>query len=423
MGYGSEYAGGTLVGDYLVSLGFGRVAGKVWEALPERITSPVERFGGFISERTVGKVQSAAKDYLTREYFEKGPLEWRGIPERIVGLVTRTKPSLSYGEVGITTWETWGAKGAEAIPWGLPYSKMGWELTEVPRMGGVMISKVPSLAEESLSISANVAKLLTAGELEGLKQLAFESAKEQPLSFKGGKEAVTKPYEGVQSLGSFTKVHYTMGFSSTYGFEKPHLPPKDILDLMREQKLLPFATQTQVTRMGIFPYQPSIHIGDVASKASSLVVGVGLTSLPKAISSMLPKLGKGKAVGFEDMALPRLRLDVMLTPQEKQKEKAILMVMPNISERLGEIQMPDISAYQVSREKQVPLQSLKQGLLLDMPTPTLTVPSFSGFGSFSISGGSGLSGFGKRMRGAWFKRSHPIPTYKMIAKRFGVWKK
>lgn len=216
-----------------------------------------------------------------------------------------------------------------------------------------------------------------------------------------------------------------MGFSSTYGFEKQLLPPKNILDLMREQKLLPFTTQTQVTRMGIFPYQATAHIGDVASKASSLVmgVGVGLTNLPQAIGSMLPKLAKNKAVGLEDVALslPRLRLDVMT--QQKQKERTLTLTMPDISERLSEVQIPKMFESQASREKLVQVQVPKLLLKLDIPTPTLTIPKFAGLVFPSLSGGSDFSREGKKYRGAWFKRSHAIPTWKQMAKRWGIWER
>jgi len=209
---GPAYAAGTVIGDIFISFGVGKATQKM-----------------------ATKVQTKTESWLTKKYVEKGPLQWKGLKEKVAMHVTGVKPSLARGEISIPVAEKMGVFGREAVPKGLPYTDIGWKLTQTPRMGGVMITKVPTT-------SAVVGKSLPLYFGVGKDLFAFSEAQayETRLSFEGGEPAKTFKYEKIKHLGSFDRRLSTLS------------------EYIRHQKILPFTTQAQVTRAGIHPFIPKI---------------------------------------------------------------------------------------------------------------------------------------------------------------------
>ena len=114
MGYGGEYAVGTLFGDVLLAkYVFGPVVGKAG-----------------------GAIKGKAQTWLTTQYLEKGPTTWKGFTEKVVMKLTGAKPYFPVGEVAIPDI----SKGALSMA-KLEASYGAWEMTLAPRTGGVWIGK------------------------------------------------------------------------------------------------------------------------------------------------------------------------------------------------------------------------------------------------------------------------------------------
>jgi hypothetical protein len=115
--YGPEWGAGTIAGELLLSLGIGKVVGKVWEAVPKVIKSPVTK----VAETATKPFRPITEPIMSK--LEKWVL-WPH--ERI-----------APGIVSIPTPERVGLKGMEA-------QLTGWELAEAPKTSAYLISKMPS---------------------------------------------------------------------------------------------------------------------------------------------------------------------------------------------------------------------------------------------------------------------------------------
>jgi hypothetical protein len=139
----------------------------------------------------------------------------------------------------------------------------------------------------------------------------------------------------------------------------------DVRALMEEGKLLPFTTQTQVTRMGIFPYVSDIAMGETAKTfRSAFLAGLGMFLVPRAFSQTRPEpkamfepLIKLKQPTFEEpFEIQKLKLFPSLTPKQKEKQRAI----PLVTVELGLAPSTEAMSVQSSMLETEQVQSLAQ---------------------------------------------------------------
>jgi len=207
-----------------------------------------------------------ASEWLTQRYLEKGPLEWKGWSEKLVMKLTGAKPHLALGEVSIPVGEVLGPQGYEVIPETLPYTDIGWELTLAPKMSGVMIPKYPTIPRQIISIPPSISGILSPSELKALEK----SLQEEPMpedwlkGFQRESIAKHKPNEYIPRVGSFERRYiYAAERKGEFFFERGYGKLPTLQELMREMKLLPLTTQTQVTRLGIHPYLPKLDFDTI----------------------------------------------------------------------------------------------------------------------------------------------------------------
>lgn len=494
---------------------------KLQEWLTKRAT---KQAGGFIKPGTLAyeKQLGFIKPAATTPYDSiTGGLGWK---EKLVMKLLHVKPSLPYGEISVPIGEKMGVFGREAIPKTLPYTDIGWELTQAPRMGGVMITKVPttSLGRTTLPLFFGLG--------ENLIPLSEVLASEQHLTIKG---STLKPlkWKAVEPVGSFTKTPWQMAGEGEFWFQKAHMPT--LTELMAQQKLLPFVTQTQVTRMGILPYVPSM-VEKGAAAHVSVLPGLGLfgfagvtpkkatgkkttltpitpsvpiihvkqklellpdaaiqsmqTTLPKKETewklpgppSQIVKMKLGLTEQIEEKAKPKgfllgppgeivrlkLGLDERVLPQENEAEKAGLVVSPQLGivqrqkllrttllkqevikpllPKLVEEPYPKFKEKRkvtlLPRARQFPIQipslrteplealalktsleQLQMSLAIPKPPPlksTFELPRIPPL--WKPRGGEDVSGERRGLWGAWFKREHPIKTWRAMLETFGM---
>jgi hypothetical protein len=356
MEYGPEYAAGTVAGDILLSMGFGKVTGKIWEYAPEVVKAPIER----VVSKVTSPVSERIESWLSGSYEEAakaGELWHPSITERIVMGATGIKPQLSYGEVAFPIVETVSKTGViSGVPSGLPFTDIGWELSIAPRMGGVMITKEavetsPKALELFFGIGEELfpfGKALAEGE-----PLGFEKPKAEPVTEKGLPSSMLE--EGYYpKVGGFDVTLKEVNVRGVTSWTKwPTLS-----ELMSEQKLLPFTTQTQVTRLGITPFIPDISTNlESASQflGSAFMLGLGTTLLSK--PSQQPKASE-RLTTFQVPSLKSLtELDSAL--MEKQTQ------VPALISSLVSMQVT--KQIQTQIQIQVPKTSLKTPFTFDFP--------------------------------------------------------
>ena len=132
MAYGPEYAAGTVAGDILLSMGFGKVAGKIWEHTPKIIKAPVEKVA-----------ETVAKPF-------------RPITSKLEEWLLWPHERIAPGIVSVPTPERVGLKGMEA-------QLAGWELAEAPKTSAYLISKMPSEPLAKAWATEHLLKTVTGG--------------------------------------------------------------------------------------------------------------------------------------------------------------------------------------------------------------------------------------------------------------------
>ena len=245
------------------------------------------------------------------------------------------------------------------------------------------------------------------------------------------------------------------GEGEQLGFEQKLVKPKDsyypkigsfdrslkfvnVRTLMEENKLLPFTTQTQLTRMGIFPYVPDMNVGLAASKSlgPALLATLGFSLLPKSRSQprqgllAIPRMGtmpklepaiKLRLPSFEEpFEIQRLRMFPKLYPTQRQRKRAVLALTPMVSlEPLTEtlsVSALRLDVPQLTEQVQKQRQSLAMPTF-SLPKQTLSFPTYpSRIPSIRE---PSFKGLGKGLFGKWFKRTHAIPTEKQIMRELG----
>jgi hypothetical protein len=482
--YGPEWGAGTIAGELLLSMEVGKVVGKVWEITPKIIKSPITGAVSKVTKPISGRIETwlmetqyrqasgwFIKEGIPSEAAMKGGWTWKA---KVVMSLTGVKPYLPYGEVSIPVVETAAYK---AIPTGLPYTEMGWALTEAPRMGGVFITKVATeTSPKALELFFGVGKeLISLGEALGEGQeLSFKKPTEikEPLEKGLPSSLLEKSY--YPPVGGFEKGIKEVSTKGVMAWRKW----PTIRELMSEQKLLPFVTQTQITRMGITPYIPDITVG-ATSKGMAQLLGVGVSLLPKAlqqdvakpkvetVSKLEPTMPELKQPTFEEPYLiQKMKLFPQVYPMQKEKQKLTFLpkldLKPEIYEETFELQKQrlfprlfqeqrqkqvqtlipkldlkplsqaplTLEAPQISRQKEklVPIttfkldvpQITKQAQMFKMPTPTILAPPKTIPPMFRLPrGGEDFSRLAKGLFGKWFKRTHAIPTEKQIMRELG----
>lgn len=417
------------------------LGGKSPEFIVGRFTGEAMMLAGtaeafsWVTKGTVSPLRGPVEKWLMKSYEKqaKGALELGKVPswslkQKLVMKLTGITPNLARGEVSFPVVETVSKTGAiSGLPKGLPFTDIGWELAEAPRMGGVMITKMPSATTpKALQVFFGIGEeLIPFGKIKGEGEtLGLEKsiAKGEPME-KGLPSSMLEEsyYPKVGGFDVTVKDVNVRGATSWTKWPTTR-------SLVEEQKLLPFVTQTQVTRLGIHPYIPDMTVG-AASKGLSQVLGAGIGLLPKALQRQvatpklesLPKLEpeiKLKLPSFEEpFEVQKLKRFPQLYLSQKQRKRAIPILAPMIGLE------PLTKTVSVPALKLGVPQATKQLLtpIFKMPTPTLTIPSFPAFPSVSGRSRSGEDSgrLGGGLFGRWFTRSHAIPTSKQIMRELG----
>jgi len=177
MEYGPEYAAGTISGDILLSIGFGKVAGKVWEVIPSKITSPIEKVGEAIAKpfRPITEPIMSKLEKIALWPYEK----------------------IAPGIVSIPTPERVGLEGMEA-------QFTAWELAEAPKTSGYLISKMPAEPLAKAWATEHLFKTVTGG-------LSYALVREQLRATA----PPTMPYLPETELVGFTAKGLALGVGVT----------------------------------------------------------------------------------------------------------------------------------------------------------------------------------------------------------------
>jgi len=333
-----------------------------------------------IETAIMGKIQAKAQTWLTAKYVEKGPLEWAGLKEKAVMRLTGARPYLAPGEVSIPIVEVVGPKGIEAVPKGLPYTAYGWELAISPKTAALMIPKFPT--EPLAQALPKLLGVLTTSELEGFLKYY---AREEPMPLEYLKAFKKEPVPAQPLEKGLPPSMLETGYYPALGFERkiPEVSVKGLFawrgwptvrELMETQKLLPFVTQTQLTRMGIYP--PAPYVGTlqtgVTSKAVAQILGVfaGVALFPKAVprakvelapmvfQELLPKV-KPK-VFLEPFELVSLRLFPKVYPKERERGKIVPIIDPFVGVSPFEEVAPTLAVSPIQEIAQIQQQIARQ---------------------------------------------------------------
>jgi len=144
-------------------------------------------------------------------------------------------------------------------------------------MGGVMITKWPT-------VTTPRAMELFLGIGEELIPFNLIKAEDETLGFTKATVKAEPTEKGLPSSMLDESYYPKLG-----SFDRS-LKFVDVRTLMEENKILPFTTQTQLTRMGIFPYIPDLNLGmESASRflGSAFMLGLGTALISK--TSQQPK--------------------------------------------------------------------------------------------------------------------------------------
>lgn len=195
-------------------------------------------------------------------------------------------------------------------------------------------------------------------------------------------------------------------------------------ELAFERQLLPFTTQQQLTRMGIYPYIPKVSALGISKVSIAPLIGLGVVGISTVVSkpkrkgtitpisvSLAPKL----TVWEEPYPLQRLKMFPSLFPKEKEKQASILIpkltVLTEQRMNVGTVQRTVQKSTQVTKQSPKLALAMPESLLqkqIQVFAP-LKIPSFRE---------PSLRGKGKGLFGAWFKRTHQIKTPEQLEEAF-----
>lgn len=336
--YGPEYAKGTVLGDLIVSYAIGKGLEKAWSLTPQVIKKPIQyqaKFG------PLAKAGHKIKVHLPK--FRGSRVDvWLAKRSKAYFGATR---GIARGEVAIPKAPNISHlyKVKPDLLWKLQKpSELAWKLTLAPRTGGVWLGK-------------------------GIEGLTSTKAPMRHLIYHAGKLSV--------------------GYLRDLSFRKP------------ETGLTPFVSQTQLTRMGIHPYRPSLPSSIIkGSSAISKVVGTGLTTIPK----LFPKTPVRPIIRERTFARTRIAYNPLEAFDTKMKQKQRQFIAPvqglrQLQETKQKLKLQAISLHRASFPELVTVKT--------RPYPTLPSINLRGFVFGSRK---------KKKRGAWFFRKHPVASPKQL---------
>jgi hypothetical protein len=314
MGYGPEYAAGTIVGDVLISMAMGKAIGKAYE----KTLKP--------------KVQS----WLTQQYLEKGPLEWKGFTEKAVMRLTGTKPYLATEIVSVPSMETVGMEGLQS-------QFMAWELAETPKASAFIVSKMPSEKLAKAWAMEHLVKSVSGGLSYALVREQLTRMEEPKLPYVP-KGEVAKPSMFLPKLAS---VGITLGLKMVpkrkvtrepYELQKLRTTPPQIITPKKKEHVIPIVTPKIATapftevapkqvpklisRTKLSQTQTQRQIQKQAQQQlqrfEPQLQKQKTTRLPK--EYQLPKISKAKRKQLESLFGRQRRIYPVATPEQVLKE-------------------------------------------------------------------------------------------------------
>lgn len=250
----------------------------------------------------------------------------------------------------------------------LKASQVAWELTRVPRTGGVWLSRV--------GVAPPKARVLP------------------HLISRAGKV----------SIGYLRELGY---------YEEP----------IWKRGLLPFVTQKQVTRLGLVPYIPKVAVSTGKKAFSTFGLGLAVTTVaksitvPRLVAPQVPRIKRREPLITLPKVWPptlarereKFRPLTILEPKVKQRER--LMPMVKLPQALIQPQLPKL--------EQLPktLQRQRQALVPKIPTPQ--IPKFPPFPPLIRLGGGARGRAADRRRFAkWWRKQQKIKTPRQMLKTY-----
>ena len=271
MEYGPEYAAGSIAGDVLLSIVFGKVAGTVWEHVPKFVKAPLGKFGEAIAK----PFRPITEPIMSR--LEKAAL-WPY--ERV-----------ATGIVNIPTPERIGLEGMEA-------QFTAWELAEAPKSSAYLISKMPGEPLAKAWATEHIFKTVTGG-------LSYALVKEQ----LGATALPTMPYLPKAEAFAVTSKGLAQAFGVAVVLFPKALPrqrEKQELTFLPTLGLKTFEEPYELQRLKMFP-QAYPRQRQKERVSPMLTLTTGFESLTETVS------------------VPSLALDV---PQmARQEQRQLLMPM------------------------------------------------------------------------------------------------
>lgn len=279
----------------------------------------------------------------------------------------------------------------------LKWSERYWQMIQAPRTGGVMIGKSPLTTK-------------------GLQTYTFE------WILKGGQLV---PQFRPQRVGEVTvqRADY---------WQKYWQP---------ERGLTPFVTQTQLTRMGIYPasYVGGKTTAIGSSYLSSVATGVGLAVTPRVKFQQKPLFSEWQPTF--NLQRERLRMFSFETPTQRKREVVTPMLktrqlqrqtakpqlkLRKMQRHVESLEVPTLSRLaQPPAQKQEAIPSLqprqrRQQYVGFPKVPKLTPPTLTPPTPFYRKpfGGQDVSREPKGLGGRWFKRSHRIKEPEEMLRSF-----
>jgi len=310
---------------------------------------------------------------------------WAGWPERIVMKVTGARPYIAGGEVHIPTVETVNAGVISRVPSGEAFTDFGFELTVSPRMSGLMVTKWPTVTTpKAMELFLGIGEeLIPFGLVKGEgESLGFTKATVKAEPTEKGLPSSMLDESYAPKLGSFDTSVKDVNVRGLTSWSKW----PTIRSLMEEQKLLPFTTQTQVTRLGITPFIPDLNLGMETTRflGSGFMLGLGAALVPK--TSQQPKttefLGAsfmlGTALLSKTTQQPKesVRLKAFQESFQLPSLKSLSVLDTSLIEKQEQVPAFAFALAFIQETKQVPsLMQIQIPSLVQIQTPTFKTPT------------------------------------------------
>jgi hypothetical protein len=368
--------------------------GKLWGVLPESFTEPVEK-----------------AVYSAKLWGIENLPAWRGsdldiwLAQHWDWYYARTG-GIAAGEVvvpeGGKLLEWWGTDiGLKEVS----APEAAFEMSLAPRTGGVWTGGFGPAPEEA-------SKLLLPRTMIVGGEIIFWKRLEPPEA------GPTQIFEGEANEPTwFNRSPWRMETVTPTYFERAIYPtPEDLM----ERGLLPFVTQSQVTRMGIIPYVPEVSSSALERSFGNVALGISLSSLSTLLRGpRTPQRPKRAGTSFtleRIMYRPFSFSKPLKKARINESPMAIPISIPNLtpSSSQRQSQSPNLDI------AQVPKQVSQQTPTFNYPFPSPTQePSLKFFQQSVLQ----LTRRGRKAEkdlfGRWFKRTHPIKSPLEMLQTFG----